>query len=52
MPTQQEVDKWLTTFREFASRQATTSFTIDRMMQQMLQMRGISAPASKDVSGN
>jgi arylsulfatase len=38
VPTQQEVGKWLTTFREFPPRQATASFTIDRMMQQMQQM--------------
>mgnify|MGYP006892325003 CR=1 FL=1 len=42
VPTQQEVGKWLMTFREFPPRQATASFTIDTMMsqmQQMLQMR-------------
>jgi arylsulfatase len=42
VPTQQEVGKWLMTFREFPPRQATASFTIDKMMQQMqqkLQMR-------------
>ena len=38
VPTQQEVGKWLMTFREFPPRQATASFTIDRMMQQMQQM--------------
>jgi arylsulfatase len=37
VPTQQEVGKWLMTFREFPPRQATASFTIDRMMQQMQQ---------------
>ena len=55
VPTQQEVGKWLMTFREFPPRQATASFTIDRMMQQMqqmLQMRSGAPPASKDVSGN
>ena len=55
VPTQQEVGKWLMTFREFPPRQATASFTIDRMMQQMqqmLQMRGSAPPASKGVSGN
>ena len=36
--TQQEVGKWLMTFRQFPPRQATASFTIDRMMQQMQQM--------------
>jgi arylsulfatase len=44
VPTQQEVGKWLMTFREFPPRQATASFTIDRMMQQMqqiLQMRAM-----------
>jgi arylsulfatase A-like enzyme len=43
VPTQQEVGKWLMTFRQFPPRQATASFTIDGMMQQMqkmLQMRG------------
>jgi arylsulfatase len=46
VPTQQEVGKWLGTFREFPPRQATASFTIDRMMQQMqqmLQMRAMGA---------
>ena len=38
VPAQQEVGKWLMTFREFPPRQATASFTIDRMMQQMQQM--------------
>jgi arylsulfatase len=38
VPTQQEVGKWLMTFRQFPPRQATASFTIDRMMQQMQQM--------------
>lgn len=38
VPTQQEVGKWLGTFREFPPRQATASFTIDKMMQQMQQM--------------
>ncbi|NCF18565.1 MAG: sulfatase-like hydrolase/transferase [Haliea sp.] len=50
VPTQQEVGKWLMTFREFPPRQATASFTIDRMMQQMqqmLQMRAMGAGAAK-----
>jgi len=38
VPTQQEVGKWLMTFRQFPPRQATASFTIDGMMQQMQQM--------------
>ena len=38
VPTQQEVGKWLMTFRQYPPRQATASFTIDRMMQQMQQM--------------
>ena len=38
VPAQQEVGKWLMTFREFPPRQATASFTVDRMMQQMQQM--------------
>ena len=38
VPVQQEVGKWLTTFREFPPRQATASFTIDTIMQQMQQM--------------
>ncbi|MCZ6829871.1 MAG: arylsulfatase, partial [Gammaproteobacteria bacterium] len=38
VPTQQEVGKWLMTFREFPPRQAVASFTIDKMMQQMQQM--------------
>lgn len=38
VPVQQEVGKWLGTFREFPPRQPTASFTIDRMMQQMQQM--------------
>ncbi|RLQ22725.1 arylsulfatase [Seongchinamella sediminis] len=38
VPTQQEVGKFLMSFREFPPRQATASFTIDRMMQQMQQM--------------
>ena len=49
VPTQQEVGKWMMTFREFSPRQATASFTIDRMMQQMqqmLQMRGSAPPTS------
>lgn len=48
VPTQQEVGKWLSTFREYPPRQATASFTIDGMMQQMQQMlqRGAAAGAS------
>jgi len=38
VPVQQQVGMWLSTFREFPPRQATASFTIDRMMQQMQQM--------------
>ena len=38
VPTQQEVGKFLMTFAAFPPRQATASFTIDRMMQQMQQM--------------
>ena len=43
VPTQQEVGKWLATFREFPPRQATASFTIDRLMQQMQQMMQMKA---------
>ena len=42
VPAQQEVGKWLMTFRQFPPRQPTASFTIDKLMnqmQQMLQMR-------------
>ena len=49
VPTQQEVGKWLGTFREFPPRQATASFTIDGMMkqmQQMLQMKAMGAAAA------
>jgi arylsulfatase len=35
VPVQQEVGKFLMTFRDFPPRQATASFTIDKMMQQM-----------------
>jgi arylsulfatase A-like enzyme len=38
VPVQQEVGKWLSTFREFPPRQPTASFTIDTIMQQMQQM--------------
>jgi arylsulfatase len=38
VPTQVEVGKWLSTFREFPPRQATASFTIDGMMKQMQTM--------------
>jgi arylsulfatase len=47
---QQEVGKWLATFREFPPRQPTASFTIDtimQQMQQMLQMRASAAGAPK-----
>ena len=47
VPVQQEVGRWLATFREYPPRQPTASFTIDRMMQQMqqmLQMRARGAP--------
>jgi len=43
VPTQHEVGKWLMTFREFPPRQATASFTVDRMMQQMMQMKSMAA---------
>jgi len=48
VPVQQEVGKWLMTFREFPPRQPTASFTIDNIMQQMqqmLQMRTMGAAA-------
>ena len=48
VPVQQEVGKWLSTFREYPPRQPTASFTIDTMMQQMhqmLQMRARGAAA-------
>jgi arylsulfatase len=54
VPTQQEVGKWLMTFREFPPRQATASFTIDRMMQrmqQMLQMRAMGGAGSGGAAG-
>ncbi|MBN7796977.1 arylsulfatase [Parahaliea mediterranea] len=44
VPVQQEVGKWLMTFRQFPPRQATASFSIDKMigqMQQMMQMRAM-----------
>jgi arylsulfatase len=37
VPLQQEVGKWLMTFREFPPRQPTASFTIDKVLQQMQQ---------------
>ena len=37
VPMQQEVGKWLMTFREFPPRQPTASFTIDKVLQQMQQ---------------
>ena len=45
VPTQQEVGKWLGTFREFPPRQAVASFTIDKMMEQMQQMLQMKAMA-------
>ncbi|MFK8043145.1 arylsulfatase [Congregibacter sp.] len=50
VPTQQEVGKWLMTFREFPPRQAVASFSVDGMMermQQMLQMKAMQPPAVK-----
>jgi len=38
VPAQQEVGKWLMTFRQFPPRQPTASFTIDKLMNQMQQM--------------
>lgn len=35
VPMQQEVGKWLMTFREFPPRQPSGSFTIDKVIQQM-----------------
>ena len=49
VPTQQEVGKFLMSFRQFPPRQATASFTIERMMQQMqqmLQMRSMGGAAA------
>jgi hypothetical protein len=46
MTTQQVVDEWMTTLREFPPKQATASFIIDRMMQQMRQMRDNAPPTS------
>ncbi len=46
VPVQQEVGKWLMTFRQFPPRQPTASFTVDKMMgfmQQMLQQRVMGA---------
>ena len=46
VPVQEQVGQWLMTFREFPPRQATASFTIDRMMQQMqtmMQMKAMGA---------
>ncbi len=56
VPVQQEVGKWLMTFRDYPPRQATASFTIDRMMQQMQQMlqagrRGTGAPGRAQGGG-
>lgn len=38
VPVQQEVGKWLMTFRQFPPRQPTASFTVDKMMEYMQQM--------------
>ncbi|MFT5443252.1 MAG: arylsulfatase A-like enzyme [Myxococcota bacterium] len=38
VPMQEVVGQWLGTFREFPPRQATASFTIDKIMQQMQTM--------------
>lgn len=38
VPTQREVGKWLSTFRQFPPRQATASFSIDQLMARMQQM--------------
>jgi len=35
VPMQEVVGKWISTYREFPPRQATASFTIDRVMKQM-----------------
>ncbi len=51
VPTQQEVGKWLMTFREFPPRQATASFTIDRMMQRMQQMLQMRAMGGAGAAG-
>jgi arylsulfatase len=47
VPVQQEVGKWLMTFKQFPPRQATASFTIDLMMQQMQQMLQMRARAGQ-----
>ncbi len=44
-PVQQELGKWLMTFREFPPRQPTASFNIDDIMQQMQQMRSMGGAA-------
>ncbi len=49
VPVQDEVGKWLSTFRAFPPRQPTASFSIDKMlnqMQQMLQMRARGGPSA------
>ncbi|MEZ5556605.1 arylsulfatase [Haliea sp.] len=51
VPVQQEVGKWLATFREFPPRQPTASFTIDRIMQQMQQMQQMRATAAQAAGG-
>ncbi|HBM82632.1 arylsulfatase [Haliea sp.] len=51
VPVQQEVGKWLATFREFPPRQPTASFTIDRIMQQMQQMQQMRAAAAQAAGG-
>ena len=52
VPVQQEVGKWLATFREFPPRQPTASFTIDRIMQQMQQMQQMRAAAAQAAGGS
>ncbi|MBM70094.1 MAG: arylsulfatase [Haliea sp.] len=51
VPVQQEVGKWLATFRDFPPRQPTASFTIDRIMQQMQQMQQMRATAAQAAGG-
>jgi arylsulfatase len=38
VPMQQEIGKWLMTFRQYPPRQSVASFTIDKMLDQMQQM--------------
>ena len=51
VPTQQEVGKFLMTFREFPPRQAVASFTIDQMMQRMQQMLQMQAMGAAGAQG-